>query len=299
MKYFKLFENIKNDEIFNKIRKEYFTSPVIDFSMTQQDGYRVSSNKVMFGTFLTTEADVDYLLHEMGHFVLFKDYNRLLKNEYGLDYPKIEIGGELYSQSTNWTDVKNETRAVIYQYILAQKYGLFPDIEEWLKSLRLLDGFAYVPIDGATEKDYSWYEKDGSEVKYSEKEKRQLITIRKFFEEEIKNERYSIKNFNFEWFNRIKFLEENLGEPKINIYGYWDLANALDITNFLKFLKNNNIYFKYNPYPNKLEIEVETLDTYTQKILINELKKINSLKNDDDMFDKENDVILITPIKYN
>lgn len=211
MKYFKIFEQIKNEEIFKKIRSEYFQSAVVDFSYAQSQGYKVTSDKVIFGTRLTYNADIEYLLHEMGHFVLFKDYSRLLKSEYGLNYPQVEINGQMYDQALSWTDIKNEIRAVIFQYILAKKYSMLLDLDGWIKSLRLLDGFTFVPVDGAEQKeDYIWYEKDGKEVPYNEHEKRKLITIKNFFDEEIKKERYNMKYFNTEWFNRVKFLENNL-----------------------------------------------------------------------------------------
>lgn len=209
MKRFKLFENIKNEEIFEKIRKDYFQSPFIDFSFKQRDGYRIENNKAIFGTVMTYHPDIEYLLHEMGHFVLFKDYNRLLRNEYGLNYPQVEINGRLYDQPLNWNDVKNETRAVIYQYILAKKYGILLDLDGWIKSLNMLGGFLFVPVDGAEQKDYKWYD-DNKEIPYKEQDDRRLITIRKFFDEEIKKERYDMNYFNTEWFRRVKFLEENL-----------------------------------------------------------------------------------------
>lgn len=82
---------------------------------------------------------------------------------------------------------------------------------------------------------------------------------------------------------------------KRNIFGYWDLANALDIKSLLIFLKENNITFKYDSYSNKLDIEIESTDLHIKKSLISELNKIESDKID---FNKTDDVILITPIKY-
>ena len=63
MKYFKLFEDFKDVIIFNKIRERYFTSPVIDFSYKQRDGYRLSNNKVIFGTVLTYKSILNNLLY--------------------------------------------------------------------------------------------------------------------------------------------------------------------------------------------------------------------------------------------
>jgi hypothetical protein len=210
MKYFKLFEQL-NDDVFNKIRADYFLSPVIDFSYKQRNGYIIIDNKVMFGTMMTYEPDVEYLLHEMGHFVLFKDYNRLLLNSYGLHYPQVEVNGEMYDIAFNWNDIKNEVRAVIFQYILAKKYNIDLDLDGWIRSLKLLDGFIHVPVDGAEKKELKWYDNDNNiEVPYNNYESRKIETIKKFFQEEIKKDKYNIEYFNTEWFKRVEFLESKL-----------------------------------------------------------------------------------------
>ncbi len=79
-----------------------------------------------------------------------------------------------------------------------------------------------------------------------------------------------------------------------SVYGYWDLANALDITKLVTFLKDNNVTYKYDKYSNKLEIEVETMDKDIHSLILTELDKIES----DTTESTTDDVILITPIKY-
>lgn len=94
----------------------------------------------------------------------------------------------------------------------------------------------------------------------------------------------------------MKYLKlfEHYTIDKQSIYGYWDLANALDITDFISFLKDNDILHKYDRYSNKLEIEVETMDNDIHNIILAELDKIES----DTTESTTDDVILITPIKY-
>lgn len=211
MKYIQLFERFtKNKEVFEIIRSEYFTSHVVKISFEQREGYEIKNKTAIFGTILGTKPDVEYLIHEMGHFVLFRDYSRLLKNHYGLSYPKYEVDGREYDLAGNWTDIKNEIRASIFQVLLAEKYDIKLDINSWFSSFKYLDGFLFVPVKDAIEKDYTWYELNGEEVKFKDKEKRRFQTIKDFFEEERKKPRYTIENFDLEWFKRIKYLEENL-----------------------------------------------------------------------------------------
>lgn len=209
MNYIKTFEQYSNISLFDKVRNDYFKSNNLDFSLTQKDGYRVKKDdkKILFGTVLTTTPDIEFLFHEMGHFVLFKDYNRLLKNEYGLNYPKHEINGELYDMASNWTDIKNEIRAIIFSKVLSDKYQANLDYNSWIESLRHLDGFTFVPVHNGVEKEYKWYELDGvTEISYNEYEKRKIITMKNFYIEESKKDRYSISNFDHEWFKRLEFI---------------------------------------------------------------------------------------------
>lgn len=209
MKYLKLFEQFTSD-IFDKVRNDYFNSPIVDFNKEQRNGYEIGDSHIIFGCRMPDGPDIEYLFHEMGHFVTIKDYNRLLKPYYGLSYPTIEVLGNEYPNASNWTDIKNEIRATCFQYSLMKHYNQPDTIDTWLKTFEQLDGFIFVPIKDATYDDeQGWIDSNGIKLSHDIILKGRRETILEFFDVESKKERYTIENFNKEWFNRVLFLERN------------------------------------------------------------------------------------------
>lgn len=219
MKYLKLFEQHSNNlSIIDEIKKEYFKSHIIDVNPKQLNGYEFKGDKMVFGSSFTyNEVDPYYLMHEMGHFITIKDYNKLLMSHYGLNYTtKVEVFGVEYEQPITWNAIKNELKAVAFQELLAIKYtGIFP-LESWVDSFELMEDFINVPPKNSTlnrsEEEYGWYDnKTNKKDIYSEIKSRRLETIHDYYVKWKKDNHkiLNIEYFNSEWFNRVKFIENN------------------------------------------------------------------------------------------
>lgn len=236
----KLFEEFGGD-IFDVVIDKYFKSKIVEVNKNSSYGYQVSDDKVTFGCKLTYEADISYLFHEMGHFVYFKDLTRLLKSEYGLNYPKVEVYGNEYDLASNWTDIKNEARVSCFQYMLLQHFKQNIDMEEfcydWVSSLRLLDGFTFVPIKGSYEKEKNYYDiVSNEEISFDDIQKRKIETIIDFFKDECEKSIYNINEFDKRWFERIKYLEDNLKIKKFENMKYIKSIN--------EFYSDPKIYYR-------------------------------------------------------
>jgi len=218
MIFIKAFESYRSDlEILEMIKKRYFQSSSIDVDIKQLDGYERKGDKMVFGSSLNyNNFDIYYLMHEMGHFVTTRKFDRLLKSHYGLSYTtKDTYDGVDYYFPISWSGVKNELKATAYQELLGIEFtGKFP-LENWMKSLKLLEDFTNVPPKNAQRnpEGVDWIDiETGSVVKFSELEGRRMETMMEWYNmwKEKNHSLLNMSGFNKKWFERVDYLEQNL-----------------------------------------------------------------------------------------
>lgn len=216
-KYIKIFENLQKDlKVIRNIKEDYFISNIIDIDINQRDGYVKKENKMVFGSsYGINDIDCYYLMHEMGHFITIKKYERLLLSTYGMSYTTKDIVNDVeYDLPMTWNAIKNELKAVAFQEILSIKYtGKFP-LDKWLLSFNLMDDFINVPLWNAyKDSEYNWFDNETKEkIHYKEYENRKIDTIYNFYNK-WKKDNSSILNieyFNNEWFKRVKYIETHI-----------------------------------------------------------------------------------------
>jgi hypothetical protein len=199
-------------DIFELVLKEYLYSPITTISKTSSQGYVVTEEYVIFGCNMPDGPSLIYLFHEMGHFVSTPKYEKLLVFSYGLTYNQIEVMGQLYDQPNKWSGIKNEIKAIIYQVLLSDKFGIESEVYSWLKSLSYLPDFCNVhPHNTYRNEDFKCLDFDTNEkLSMAQVDKRRLITMSNFYEEERIKPQYTLEYFDREWKSRVKYLDDNL-----------------------------------------------------------------------------------------
>lgn len=216
----KNFEQFINEDYsfvyyLNKVEEEYF-SPYKKIALdTNLEGYKVIDGQAYVGARIAskknnTEALRDGLFHEMGHFVMTENFNRLTMYAFGMDYTtKDDLG---YSIPISWVAIKNESKAILWQSLICKKFHIVFDVDDFIIALKYMEDFINVPLKGCFYKDYKWYydQEFNQEVPYVKRDKLRLETVKDFLKAELKNIKYTIEEFDKRWHERCQWLDQNL-----------------------------------------------------------------------------------------
>ena len=185
-------------------------------NITKNSGYRYTNGVAEFGSRLALECNIrDAALHDIAHAVEFKNLNRLLINNFGLQITtKVIVFGSTYFQAVTWNSTKLEARVIIWQEVLCKEFGYNFDINDYCKSLIYMDDFSCVPLHGYTyhsqvDKLGEYLDKDGNKYTGSY-DKARLKSIAEYIKDEKSKGIYTYNEFQKRWTKVIEFLTDNV-----------------------------------------------------------------------------------------
>lgn len=116
------------------IQKELFYSEIVKFDY--HEGYKYNENIASFGIRVGPKYSIsDGLLHEMAHVSEVQNLDRLKQNNFGLCIKKfVEVFGKFYPEPTTWNSTKLELRTILWQEVLAEKFDIKFNRNEFCKA---------------------------------------------------------------------------------------------------------------------------------------------------------------------
>ncbi len=103
------------------------------------------------------EVDLSNLLHEIGHLIDIDDA-RVIQQGWGLFYPEIAVGGRNCQAPETSKAVLREVRVIAWQDLLAEQVGFKSDPKEFIKSLRWMADFVFIPVPSVEKEDSREYD---------------------------------------------------------------------------------------------------------------------------------------------
>lgn len=191
------------------IQKELFYSNAVTFDY--HEGYRYKDDAASFGVKVGPKYSIsDGLLHEMAHVAEVQNLDRLRQNNFGLYIKKfVEVFGKSYPEPITWNSTKLELRTILWQEVLAEKFCIQFNRNEFCKALQYMPDFFNVPMYG-----YKWIEDgyyDYLGVKHAgnlkEKDELRFTSMRNYMDDQKSTGIYTYQNFKVRWDKSIDFLQ--------------------------------------------------------------------------------------------
>ena len=193
------------------IQKELFYSEIVKFDY--HEGYKYNENIASFGIRVGPKYSIsDGLLHEMAHVSEVQNLDRLKQNNFGLCIKKfVEVFGKFYPEPTTWNSTKLELRTILWQEVLAEKFDIKFNRNEFCKALQYMPDFFNVPMCGYKWVEDGYYDESGAKHDGNLKEKDELRfkSMRNYMDDQKNGGIYTYQNFKKSWDKSIDYLQRH------------------------------------------------------------------------------------------